>query len=202
MPAEQGRRTDIENIIQWIDDFGRDNGRAPTDREIATHQPRAFLIYRNIGELARLRCPVPTLRQGEPQAWQSDLAQELEDDADDRSIIFYVDEEGGKGKTWFQQWYFSEHKDCVQIIAPGRKEDMCHAIDPSKHIVFVNVPRDSMQFLQYSVLEMIKDRMVFSTKYRSAMKIFTKNTHVIVFCNEYPDMNKMSADRIVIRNNY
>lgn len=198
VPTQSGRRTDIEAIISWIDEFGTDNGRPPTEREIAQYQPRAFLIYRNISHLARLRCPVPTIREGEPQDWQRQLAEELEADADDRSVVFHLDIDGGKGKTWFQQWFFSSNKDKVQLLGVGKRDDMAYAVDPDKSIFFINVPRGGMEFLQYTILEQLKDRMVFSTKYETQMKVLTKTPHVHVFCNEMPNMDKMSADRYII----
>lgn len=198
-PASAGKRTDIETIIEWIDEFGRDNGRPPTDREIAMAQPRAFLVYRNIGQLARMRCPAPTIRVGEPNDWQSELSERLSGDADDRTVDFFVDVTGGKGKTWFQQWYFSNNKDKTQLLGVGKRDDMAFAIDASKSVFFVNIPRGGMEYLQYTILEQLKDRMVFSNKYETVMKILTTVPHVVVFSNEEPDMNKMSLDRFNIK---
>ena len=52
-----------------------------------------------------------------------------------------------------------------------------------------------MEFLRYEILEMLKDRMVFSPKYASRMKFLHRVPHVVVFSNEYPAMDKMSDDR-------
>jgi len=71
-------------------------------------------------------------------------------------------------------------------------------VDVRSRIFLVNVPRGQMEYLNYGVLEMLKDRMVLSPKYESSMKILLNCPHVIVFCNEDPDMSKMSADRYVI----
>ena len=78
---------------------------------------------------------------------------------------------------------------------------MAYALDPTRSIFFINVARGGMQFLQYRILEGLKDRMVFSEKYESVMKILLKPTHVIVFSNEMPDRTKMSEDRYVERFN-
>lgn len=199
LPVNQGKRKDMERIVDWLDEFIADNKRAPTEREIAREQPVAVLRKIDINRLARLRAPPPVIRSGEPRDWQADLENELSTDADDRSVIFYVDSEGGKGKTWFQQWLVSEKPDRVQILGVGKRDDMCFAIDPDKSIFLVNVPRGGMEFLQYTVLEQLKDRMVFSTKYQSVMKVLPQNVHVVVFSNEHPDMTKMSEDRYVIR---
>lgn len=199
-PASAGKRTDIDAILGWLDDFIHDNGRSPSAREVAKLQPKALLKYRNFMELCRLKSPPIILRHGEPRPWQSDLSDELIADADDRSILFYVDEEGGKGKTWFQQWFLTMHPDDVQLLGVGPRADMAFAIDSDKRVFLINVPRLGMEFLQYSILEQLKDRMVFSTKYVSEMKVLKTNVHVVVFCNEQPDMSKLSADRVIVRN--
>lgn len=199
LPVNQGKRKDLERIVDWLDEFITDNGRAPTDREIAAEQPVAVLRKIDISRLARLRAPHPVIRAGVPRDWQAALQEELSQDADDRSVIFYVDSLGGKGKTWFQQWLVTEHPTTVQILGVGKRDDMCFAIDPDKSIFLVNVPRGGMEFLQYTVLEQLKDRMVFSTKYMSVMKVLPKNVHVIVFTNEDPDLTKMSEDRYDVR---
>jgi len=199
LPNQQGKRKDLERLVDWLDEFIEDNGRAPTEREVANLQPLALLKRIDIMRLARLRAPAPQIREGEPNVWQSELYDELESDADDRSVVFYVDSEGGKGKTWFQQWLVTKHSDRVQILGVGKRDDMCYAVDSDKSIFLVNVPRGGMEFLQYTVLEQLKDRMVFSTKYQSIMKVLPSNVHVVVFCNEAPDLTKMSEDRYVIR---
>jgi hypothetical protein len=89
----------------------------------------------------------------------------------------------------------SKRPDECQLLKVGKEADMCYAIDESKTIFLIDVPRSKMEFLQYSVLEQLKDRMVFSTKYNSRMKILRSTPHVVVFCNEAPDKSKLSRDR-------
>ena len=57
-----------------------------------------------------------------------------------------------------------------------------------------------MEFLQYTILEQLKDRMVYSPKYNSMMKYMQFVPHVVVFCNEQPNMTAMSEDRYEIIN--
>jgi len=197
-PVGQGKRTDLQAIMDWLDEFIADNGRAPTEREVALQQPIALLKRLDIMRVARLRAPPPKLREGELREWQQFLETELENEADDRSVSFFVDPTGGKGKTWFQQFLLTKRPDDVQVLGVGKRDDMCYAIDASKSVFLINVPRGGMEFLQYTVLEQLKDRMVFSTKYQSVLKTLSKAPHVVVFCNEDPDMTKMSADRYVI----
>lgn len=197
-PANQGKRTDIQNIMSWLDEFIEDNKRAPSPREVAVHQPTALLRYNNFMHLARLRAPEPTLQEGDTRPWQRELEDLLDLPADDRSIRFYIDAAGGEGKTWFQKYYFTKHSERVQLLGVGKRDDMAYAIDESKGVFLINVPRGGMEYLQYTILEQLKDRMVFSTKYQACMKIINTTPHVIVFCNEQPEMDKMSEDRYVI----
>lgn len=201
-PVGQGKRTDIDRILGWLDTFIADNGRSPTQREIALLQPKAMLRYRNFYELACLRAPPTTLvSDGNPNEWQSELVQYLDEEpAHPRQIRFYVDEDGGKGKSWVQDYCFSEWPDRVLLMSVGKIADLASTVETDKDIFLFNVGRDCMQYLQYPILEALKDRKVFSPKYQSRMKILDKRPHVIVFCNEQPDMSKLTADRYEIIN--
>lgn len=201
LPAAQGARRDLEALYQWGDEFTTTNGRPPTSPEIAKEHPTAYLRYPRVTRLFEARAAAPRFVEAAvPMQWQGELEDELLQDADDRSVLFYVDPEGGKGKTWFQKWFITKHPDLAQVLSVGKREDLAHVVDVRKSVFFFNVPRDSMQFFQYVIAEQLKDRMVFSPKYQSKMKVLAKTPHVVVFCNEDPDDTKMTADRIVIRN--
>lgn len=76
---------------------------------------------------------------------------------------------------------------------------MAHSIVPGRRVYFIDVPRGSMEHLQYSICESIKDGAVFSPKYESTMKEWGRGTsHCVVLCNEDPDMEKLSIDRYKI----
>lgn len=198
-PAGPGHRTDIAELVEWSDDFTRRNGRAPTSPEVAREQPQGYTRYPRLIRLFQHRAPAPQLRQGSPAPWQRELEQELATQADDRKVIFYVDETGGKGKTWFQQWYLTKHPEKVQILSSGKRDDIAYMVDETKSVFFFNISRGGMEFFQYRIVEELKDRMVPSTKYQSRMKILVHTPHVVVFCNEHPQMNMLSEDRYDIR---
>lgn len=201
-PLNKGANGLLDAFYEWGKDFIASNGRAPTSPEVAREHPTVYLRYNRCVKLFEAQAPIPELRNGEPRAWQSDLADELGGEADDRSILFYVDEDGGKGKSWFQAWYLTQHPDKVQVLSAGRRDDVAHSVDPTKSVFFFNIPRGGMEYLQYTILEQLKDRMVYSPKYNSKMKFLTTTPHVVVFCNEEPDLTKMSADRFAIRSDY
>jgi len=115
--------------------------------------------------------------------------------ADDRTVVFYVDKEGGKGKSFFIRWMFTKYPTKVQMLGVGKRDDLAFVVDKSKSIFLINVPRGGMEFLQYTILEQLKDRTIYSPKYQGEMKVLSSKCHVAVFCNEPPDMEKMSIDR-------
>lgn len=199
-PGNQGRRTDFEEFLQWGDQFIEEHGRAPTSAEIGRHRPREFIRFNRATALFRARAPHANVREGEPRDWQIELAAALEEEPDDRVVRFMVDADGGKGKTWFQQWYFTKYPDKVQILSVGKRDDLAFAIDETKSVFFFNVPRGGMEYFQYTICEQLKDRMVFSPKYQSRLKILGAKCHVCVFCNEDPDYTKMSMDRFEVLN--
>lgn len=187
----------LDRFKTWCLEFYDDQGRSPSPQEICLAFPSLFLRYRrNLEDYARFLSP-PTPLQGEAELydWQADLNTILGFDPDDRKILFVVDEAGGKGKTFFQRWYYSQNYEKTQLLAMGKRDDVAHAIDDTKSVFFFNIPRQGMEFMNYQILEAIKDRVVFSPKYNSCTKTFPTNVHCVVFCNEYPNMTKMTQDR-------
>ena len=198
--APSGRKSDLDHAIEWLDEFINDNGRAPTEQEIARENPQAFVKYRNFAQLALLRAPPPSLQDGECNDWQLELERILlAPCTNDREINFFVDRRGGKGKSWFTRYFLTKYPERTQILMSGGYADMAYALDSSKTVFLINVPRGGMEYLQYRFLESLKDRFVFSTKYESRLKIINEIPHIIVFCNEEPDPNKMTGDRYTIK---
>ena len=183
----------------------RDAGHClPSEREIAQQHPGLFLQHsRHLLVLARHLYPEPTLEDASSplKDWQQCLYDAIiNEQPGDRKILFYVDPDGGAGKTFLQRYMVSKHPDKVQVLSSGKRDDVAHAVDSHKNIFLFNVPRGGMEFFPYTVVEQLKDRMVFSPKYHSHTKIWMESTHVIVFCNETPMMDRMSEDRYVIVN--
>lgn len=204
-PRSPGSGGQFAVFIDWI--LSRKNGPDPVPslREIAQAFPALYVRYhRKLLELAKHHAPRPVLEDGEDlKPWQNDLkAVLLEVPPDDRSILFYVDQEGGKGKSWFQRYMVTNYPDKVQLFSCGKRDDIAHAVDESKSIFLFNIPRKGMEYFQFASIEQLKDRMVFSPKYDSTMKLLKTNPHVVVFSNEYPDMDKLTADRYIIEDEF
>lgn len=192
-PNAAGKRTDIEEFTQWC----RDLDHSPSDREIANAYPSIFVKYPRLIELVTHIRPHPVITDVDLRGWQVGLDDYLSTEPDDRSVMFCIDELGGAGKSTFVKYQMTHHPDITQFLSIGKRDDISYAIDETKRVFLFDIPRGSMQFLQYSVLEKLKDQMVFSTKYQSKAKILHSKCHVVVFCNEQPDMTLMTHDRYI-----
>lgn len=198
----QGRRSDLDDVVDWIKQFIEENSRAPSPYDIAQVYPKMLIKYRNLANVAKYMAPkvTPNFQPGQPREWQSDLEGILDTPSqNDRKILFYVDPVGNSGKTWFSRYYFAKHPLTTQILGTGSYSDLAYMIDETSGVFFFNVPRGGMEFLPYRLLESLKDRLVQSNKYESRIKLLTSIPHVVVFSNENPDMTKLSQDRYDIK---
>lgn len=198
-PSRAGKRTDVDELLEWAEEFEQQHGRAPQSPDIAKHQPRCYLRFPRAVQMLAHRATPRRLEFEEPREWQVDLKEILDVEPDDRKIIFLVDETGNKGKSWFCRWYLSEYPQKTQVLGIGKKDDLAHHIDVTKTHFLFNLARGQMEYLNYPLLENLKDRMIFSGKYNSTMKIIPHNVHVVVFSNEEPDMTKLSEDRYSVQ---
>lgn len=191
----QGRRSDWDSYKAWVCELGR----VPNDREIAQSFPGLYARYSTACKvIADSALPKPRLvpEGSSLRPWQDDLRSILEQDCDDdRTVCFFVDKEGNKGKSWFCRYMLTEYSERVQVLGVGKIADLAFMVDPEKDIFLFDCARSSTEFLQYQMLEKLKDRYVISTKYASTAKIIRKLPHVCVFMNEDPDMSKLSDDR-------
>lgn len=187
----QGKRTEFERLRDWL----KDSDEVPSLRDVGEVFPSLLGRYPQAVKLfISLFAPKPTLVVGELRQWQRRLDEVLGGEPDDRKIIFCVDPIGNAGKSWLTRYWFS-NRDDMQMLSIGKREDLAYAIDETKRVFVFDIPRGSMEYLQYPVLEMLKNRMIFSSKYQSVTKTLNYQPWVIVFSNEEPDRNAMTSDR-------
>lgn len=190
----QGTRTDFEALKEWI----KEQDPAPTRSDLAENFPSLYGRYKqSCLEFVEIFGRRPELVDGTLRNWQQDLNGRIDSEPDDRKIMFVVDPEGNKGKSWLTRYWFTKRTD-MQRLSIGKRDDLAYAIDVTKRVFVFDIPRGSMEYLQYNILEQLKDQMMFSPKYESACKIINHKVHVVVFCNEEPDMEKMTQDRYKI----
>lgn len=132
--------------------------------------------------------------------WQSELLTYLETKPDDRKVRWYVDANGGSGKSFITQYLDLTGK---TIVVTGKSADIFYKIveweaDENKEdfkTVIVDMPRAYRKdFVNYSCLEQIKNGFIISGKYEGGQAHF-ESPHLIIFANQEPDYNKFSLDR-------
>lgn len=129
--------------------------------------------------------------------WQLNLLNKIET-KNDRTIYWYYDEKGNKGKSAMCKYLVIVHG---AIMINGKGSDMKYAVAQYyiKHstypsLILIDIPRCNIDFVSYTGIEEIKNGLFFSTKYEATMVIGNPPT-IICFSNSKPDTTKMSKDR-------
>lgn len=193
LEGKQGTRTDIHDLMDLASD--------PTIslRDIKDELPVAYCKYfKAVDRVRRMEIEheqhvnmVQSYTNCTLRPWQEELVIEITHEPNDRTIRWIVDATGNAGKTWFSKWA-AVNLD-AQVIANGKTRDIAHAYQ-NKKIVILNLARTPEEYINYTVMEQIKDGMIWSPKYESTMKYF-KSPHLVVMANQWPDMTKVSLDR-------
>lgn len=129
--------------------------------------------------------------------WMKELETILTVKADKRHVYWIWEPNGGIGKSSFSKYLCHKYK--AIYIDEGKKSDLINIIYNvatvnSKSIICIDVPRDNGNAVSYKAIEQIKNGMICNTKYETGMKLFN-SPHVLIFCNEAPDRDRLSADR-------
>lgn len=133
----------------------------------------------------------------ELREWQEDLMEKLKNRPNDRTVMWYYDTLGGKGKTAITKVLLKTRK-C--ILVGGRNQDVINGIDnyyeenkKYPQIVIINLPRSKSE-VSYSAIESVKDGLCVNTKYKCRFHMFA-SPHIIVFANREPIKEMLSEDR-------
>jgi len=199
LPKKATKEPQWQSLVQYVLDLREAGDEAPTEEELYVKYPGLMGPQRNavLKTVASLYRP-PAREIGLPRdGWQRDLVNDLDGEPDDRTIQFIVDPIGNNGKSWICKYLKNKLPAKVQILQIGKRDDLAHALNPKRSIILFDIPRRGMEYLQYHVLEMLKNGEVFSPKYDSGSKTLPP-CHVVVFCNEEPDRQAMSQDRFKI----
>lgn len=187
--SEQGKRTDLDETIEYIVQFGK--------RAAAIQHPGTYAKhYKGIDHVVALRQEEykPPMIEG-MFAWQKALADELLGEPDDRTIHWVFDREGGHGKTTLAKHLIN----FGAVILAGRIADMSFMYNKEPIVIF-DLARadniiDSEANAYYSFAEKLKNGCVVSTKYESKPKYF-KPPHVVFFSNSPAPVGIWTADRL------
>lgn len=120
---------------------------------------------------------------------------------EDRKIIWIYDEIGGVGKTKFSKWLGSQPNSIY--LGLEKKENILYMVEKEELIIF-DIARSEIEFLNYSIVEKLKDGAWIAGKYEGKKIYRQKDANIIVFSNSLPTYEKLSLDRweiYQIRNN-
>ena len=134
--------------------------------------------------------------------WQEELMTKIENPTD-REVIWVRGPKGCEGKTWFQDYVESKYgwnKAVSGMDIKAKNSSICHALGKrpltTTDIFLFNVGKaNTMDEVNYEVLEKIKDGKLLASKYDSKeLRIRTPNV-VIVFSNDSPKLKQLATDR-------
>lgn len=130
--------------------------------------------------------------------WQAELYCILASPADERTIHWYWEKDGGVGKSAFCKFVCANMN---AVMVDGKGLDIFQGIAGHKDlvgaypdIVLVDCPRHNIDYMNYGAIEKCKNGHVFSGKYESKQMLFN-SPHIVIFANSRPDQTKFSADR-------
>lgn len=130
------------------------------------------------------------------QEWQKDAEKLLLGEPDGRTIHWWYDTIGGKGKSVFCKYMVATHN-CL-CIQGGKLADIMNIIFNTDmdtvNSVIIDVPRHNTNKVSYSAIECILNGMITNTKFETGRKMFNP-PNIMVFSNFYPDTNNLSEDR-------
>nr|WGT79604.1 satellite replication initiator protein [Sophora alopecuroides yellow stunt alphasatellite 3] len=137
-------------------------------------------------------------REGFPHSlysWQETVMGLLEEEPNDRTIIWVYGPNGNEGKSQFGK--FLGLKKNYLYLPGGKTQDMTYMLMkcPESHVV-LDIPRCNSEYLNYQFMELIKNRTIYSYKYEPLGAIIKNKIHVVVLANILPDYEKISQDRI------
>jgi len=185
----QGNRSDIQAVKEDIQ-----AGFFDLDYYMENHSEFYCKNKNFIMEYINLHLPVAALKPEPLRRWQGELWLKLQLEPDTRKINFYIDYTGNSGKSWFARYYQELHPQVSQIMNFGKLGDMCHGYNVRNRVLFMDVPRQRVEYFSYEFLEMVKDGRFFSGKYNSTNKKFNP-PHIVVFMNVDPSQTAFSSDR-------
>lgn len=130
--------------------------------------------------------------------WQQRILKIIEEVPDTRTINWVCDYKGNSGKSYLTKYIALTNE---VIIADGKKDNIFNQVnrkisedEKEFKLVLLDIPRSSEGYINYGVLEQLKNGLIYSGKYEGGLCLFD-DVHVIVFANFMPDKSQFSEDR-------
>lgn len=146
--------------------------------------------------------PASVLKLNQLYTWQRKLWNIVQRHAHSRMILWIWCEKGCSGKTEIAR-LLKYVRGC--LILGGKAADMRNGVknfsdltDSYPCINIIDINREDMSSTSYGGAEDIKNRVFTNTKYEVDGVTGAYHSHVIIFSNSPPQMNKLSEDRLAI----
>ncbi len=140
----------------------------------------------------------------EDQKQIADMFMDPEDSLFGRKIHWFWESTGGWGKSILTKYFIDSHKLSCMTIA-NKTADAFFQIakyveenGEGPDVIICDIPRSSLEYINYQAMEKIKDGCFSSGKYECC-EVRINSPHIICFANEPPDTSKLSKDRWVVR---
>lgn len=98
------------------------------------------------------------------RSWQTRLYDVVTNDTSDRSVFWIYSIKGGVGKSVFAKYLSAYHT--TLVLNTGKSADIAYTYDYQDYVIF-DLPRSYNNDINYSVIESIKNGVLFSSKYVS-----------------------------------
>lgn len=124
-------------------------------------------------------------------------------DGEYRKVLWYDDEVGGFGKSLIAKYLYDNYN-CI-VLNGGKSNDINFVvkgmidIDKQIDIIVFDIPRCSIDYINYSAIECLYNGLITCNKYESCILRFNPPKCIVVFANEVPDAEKWSRDRVDLR---
>ena len=139
---------------------------------IVRKSPPRFLVY-NLFEIKQQH-PSHDLYQ-----WQSQLRSTLDASPQDTKIMWFADEQGGAGKTWFAKTMLFQRPK-TQVVGVARVGCLRRLVDPTTTLFIFDIPRGDT--FDVAAIEMVKNGVVVD---RTGCVVFSI-PQVVVFAGSKP----------------
>lgn len=131
--------------------------------------------------------------------WQQRVIDIIDAKICPRTIHWLYDKKGNVGKSFLCKYLYLKYD---AIIGGGKSNDIFNQVngwiekhpDKDPTLVILDIPRTSMDYVNYGCIEKLKDGLFYSGKYEGGVCCFDI-PHVIIFSNEEPNYDAVSKDR-------
>ncbi len=137
-------------------------------------------------------------KEVEWRPWQLEIIEAIQAPVNPRTIHWRWEPEGNTGKSYLARWIDITYD---AIICEGKAQDIFNQVikyvevkKKFPKVIIADIPRHSMQFINYSALEKVKNGHFYSGKYEGG-KVIMRPPHMVCFANEEPEFSKLSEDR-------